>query len=145
MKIKFKKLSPEAKLPTRGTTYSAGLDLYALIDSDVTITKGKSTFIPTGLSVQIPVGYAGFVFPRSGLACKHGLTLSNCVGVIDSDYRGEIKISLVNLGDEDYTVKRFERVAQLIVIETPICEIEEDESLSETERGTDGFGSSGRL
>lgn len=144
--IRFQRLRPEALLPKRATEGSAGMDLTACIDQPVLLPKGGRALIPTGLAVALPGSHlASFVFARSGLAVKHGVTLSNCVGVIDSDYRGEIKVGLINQGDEDYTIQPGERIAQLVVM--PVCclPIEECDQLDETQRGAGGFGSTGKV
>ena len=142
--IRVKKLRPNAKLPTYGSQEAAGADLYACLDKPVTIQPGKSAFIPTGLSMEIPTGYAGLIYARSGLACKRGLAPANKVGVIDSDYRGEFIIVLHNHGDSDQCVSNGERIAQLVI--TPVlsvayCEVDE---LTDTLRSEGGFGSTGR-
>lgn len=142
--IRVKKLRLNAKLPTYGSQEAAGADLYACLDKPVTIQPGKSAFIPTGLSMEIPTGYAGLIYARSGLACKRGLAPANKVGVIDSDYRGEFIIVLHNHGDSDQCVSNGERIAQLVI--TPVlsvayCEVDE---LTDTLRSEGGFGSTGR-
>lgn len=144
--IRFQRLRPEAILPVRATEGSAGLDLTACIDQPVVLPKGGRALIPTGLAVALPGNHlASFVFARSGLAVKHGVTLSNCVGVIDSDYRGEIKVGLINQGESDYTIQPGERIAQLVVM--PVCclPVEECDRLDETGRGAGGFGSTGKI
>lgn len=143
MELKIKKLKEEAILPTYGSTYSAGADLYACLEEDVTIENGKTVLIPTGLSMEIPVGYAGLIYARSGLATKKGLAPANKVGVIDSDYRGEVMVALHNHGLEPQVVSPKERIAQLVV--TPFLKVEfkEVNHLEDTERGTGGFGSTG--
>ncbi len=144
--IRFQRLRPEAILPVRATEGSAGLDLTACIDRPVVLPKGGRALIPTGLAVALPGNHlASFVFARSGLAVKHGVTLSNCVGVIDSDYRGEIKVGLINQGESDYTIQPGERIAQLVVM--PVCclPVEECDRLDETGRGAGGFGSTGKI
>ena len=146
MKIKCKKLRENAVLPTRGTALAAGADLYALLPDGaerVTIPpQGKHAF-PTGIAVEIPEGYVGLVFARSGIACKRQLAPANCVGVIDADYRGELRVSLQNNGTEPQTVENGERIAQLVITPCLDSEIEETEVLSETGRGAAGFGSTG--
>lgn len=143
--IKIKKLRKNAILPTRATPGSAGMDLYACIDEDVTIRPGDLVTIPTGIAAALPTNeYALFLFARSGLGVKHGISLSNAVGVVDSDYRGEICVGLCNLGSTPYTVEKGERVAQMIAM--PVCNfsVEEVDKLEETSRGDGGFGSSGK-
>lgn len=133
------------ELPTFATAGSAGADLRANLDAPVTVEPMGRVMIPTGLAVQLPAaGYGAFLFARSGLAVKHGLALSNGVGVIDSDYRGEIKVGLVNLSQQAYTIEPDERIAQLVVMPvTPFTALESD-VLDDTARGVGGFGSTGR-
>lgn len=121
------------------------MDLFAAIDKAVTIEPGKRASVPTGIILEIPAGYEGQVRPRSGLAAKAGLSLTNCVGTIDSDYRGEVAVLLINHGDKLYSIEPGERVAQLLITPVPRVELVETEELSATEeRGTGGFGSTGR-
>ena len=147
MRIHCKKLHENAILPTRGTALAAGVDLYALLpdgqESAAVPPQGKYLF-PTGIAVEIPEGYVGLVFARSGLGIKQGVCLSNGVGVIDSDYRGEIGVGLVNLGGEAYTVQPADRIAQLMVVPVVRPELVQVDALDETERGAGGFGSTGR-
>ena len=143
-KIKVKLLRPGAVLPTYGSLEAAGADLYACLENDLVIAPGDSAFVPTGLAMEIPKGYAGLIYARSGLACKRGLAPANKVGVVDSDYRGEFMIVLHNHGSITQTVQHGERIAQLVI--TPVFTpgfIEIDE-LSSTERSAGGFGSTGR-
>lgn len=142
--IRVKKLRDNAIMPTYGTDGAAGADLYACLDQVVTIEPGKTVFIPTGLAMEIPHGYAGLIYARSGLACKRGLAPANKVGVIDSDYRGEFIVALHNHGDETQTVSHGERVAQLVItpVVTPVYL--ETDALSDTERAAGGFGSTGK-
>lgn len=144
MKINIKKLHPNAKIPTRGSEMAAGYDLYACIECAVTITPGNTEKIPTGLAIEIPEGYAGLIYARSGLAAKKGLAPANKVGVCDSDYRGEYIIYLHNHSKAEATIEPNERIAQLVV--TPFLSVtfEEVDELSETVRGEGGFGSTGR-
>lgn len=143
MKLPFKKLHPDAKVPTYGTDFSAGADLSALLDSPVHIAPGETVLIHTGISLAIPDGYVGLIFARSGLASKRGLAPANKVGVIDSDYRGELMIALYNHSSETKIVEPEERVAQLAVVPYARCEYEEAQSLCRTSRGNGGFGSTG--
>lgn len=143
MKIGIAKLKPNAILPSRGSAQAAGYDLYACLDEDVTIEAGSVAKIGTGLSVEVPDGYFGGIFARSGLAAKKGLRPANCVGVADSDYRGEYIVALYNDSDTAKTVCHGDRIAQLLILPYLECEFEERE-LSETERGSGGFGSTGR-
>lgn len=142
--INVKKLRSTAIMPTYGSVEAAGADLYACLDAAVTINPGESKFIPTGLAMEIPRGYAGLIYARSGLACKRGLAPANKVGVVDSDYRGEFMIVLHNHGSIPQTIEHGERIAQLVV--TPVftpgfCEVE---TLTDTERSGGGFGSTGK-
>ncbi len=144
--LRIKRLDERAPLPKRATDGSAGHDLHALIDEPLKIAPGQLVTVGTGLAIALPdSGYVALVFARSGLAVKHGIALSNGVGVIDSDYRGEIKIGLCNLGNEPYTIQPGERVAQLVVV--PVCclPLLEVDSLEETARGQGGFGSTGKI
>lgn len=142
-KINFVKLDPRAVIPTYGSSFSAGADLYAVCDNEITIESGKTVLIHTYLSMEIPEGYGGFIFARSGLASKKGLAPANKVGVIDSDYRGEIMVALHNHSDEPRTVCHGERIAQLVIMPYLTAEFIECDELSETVRGAGGFGSTG--
>lgn len=144
MKLKLKRVRPGAVLPQRKTDGSAGFDLCACVDRPVTLAPGELGLFPTGLAAEIPPGTAGFVFARSGLGIKHGVAPSNGVGVIDSDYRGEIQVGLRNGGPAPYTVQPGERVAQLVLLPVCLPDVEEVAVLSDTARGTGGFGSTGR-
>lgn len=144
MEIPVKRLRPGAKLPTFGTDQAAGADLYACLDEPVTVEPGQTAFIPTGLSMALPEGYVGLVFARSGLACKGGLAPANKVGVIDSDYRGEFLVALHNHGSQSKTVSGGERIAQLLVMPVLHPSYRETDTLSETDRGAGGFGSTGK-
>ncbi len=144
MVLKFKKLREEAVLPERKTPGSAGYDLCACIASDFVIEPGELAIFPTGLAAEIPEGCAGMIFTRSGLGVKHGVAVANGVGVIDSDYRGEIHVGLRNSSRVPYTVNPGERIAQLIIMPVCLPEVEETEELSQTQRGMGGFGSTGR-
>ncbi len=141
--VKIKKLDSRAKIPTYGSPYSAGCDLYALLDGAVTFSPNETKFIKTGLSIEIPVGYAGLIYARSGLACKKGLAPANKVGVIDADYRGEIMVALHNHSNQEITIEPFERIAQLVITPYLKAEFTEATELSDTERGSGGFGSTG--
>lgn len=146
MKLLIKKLNEKAQIPKRATSYSAGYDLYACLENDTVIEKGKTVKIPTGISAEIDgtKDCALFIFARSSLATKNGIAPANCVGVVDWDYRGEIIVALHNSGEEDFTVKNGDRIAQLVAapVFTPdVCEVSE---LSDTERGAGGFGSTGK-
>ena len=144
MEISVKRLRESAKMPTFGTDQAAGADLYACLDRDVELSPGQTAFIPTGLSMAIPEGYVGLVFARSGLACKSDLAPANKVGVIDSDYRGEFLVALHNHGSQIRTVSGGERIAQLLIVPVAHPCYREAETLPETQRGTGGFGSTGK-
>ena len=142
--IPVKKLHSEAILPTYGTEEAAGADLYACLDAPVTIQPGQSAFIPTGLALEVPKGCAGLIYARSGMACKRGLAPANKVGVIDSDYRGEIRVVLFNHGQQEQTVQHGERIAQMIITPVLTPAYAETEDLTDTDRGAGGFGSTGK-
>mgnify|MGYP001044650642 CR=1 FL=1 len=144
-KINIKKLNPNATIPTYGTEFSAGADLYACLEESATINPGETLVIKTGLSMEIPTAYAGLVYARSGLATKRGLAPANKVSVIDSDYRGELMIPLHNHSNEPQTIGKNERIAQMIF--TPYLQgmFNEVEDLNETDRGLGGFGSTGKF
>ncbi len=142
--MKIKRLREEAVLPERKTDGSAGYDLCACVGTEFTIEPGELAIFPTGLAVELPMGCAGMIFTRSGLGVKHGISVANGVGVIDSDYRGEIHVGLRNSGKVPYTVRPGERIAQLIVMPVCLPKVEEAEELSETQRGDHGFGSTGQ-
>lgn len=144
MKVRIKKLNERAVIPTYGSAGSAGGDLYSAEENDIAVAPGQTAFIGTGLAVEIPQGLVGLVYARSGLACKKGLAPANKVGVIDSDYRGEIKVALYNHGKESQTVAKGERIAQLVIAPFVFAEYEETDDLSDTVRGEGGFGSTGR-
>ena len=131
-------------LPTYATDSSAGLDLRAAVDEPVVLAPGERRLIPTGLILEIPEGYEGQVRPRSGLAIRHGVTVLNSPGTIDADYRGEVKVILINLGEEPFTIRRGERIAQLIITPVTRAELIEVEEVTATARGDGGFGSTGR-
>ena len=142
--LKIKKLNQNATLPVYSSEFAAGADLYACEDNDVTIPAGKTVLVHTGIAMAIPKGYVGLIFARSGLATKRGLAPANKVGVIDSDYRGEIMVALHNHTDEDKTVDGGERVAQLVIVPFLTASFVEADELSETVRGAGGFGSTGK-
>ena len=144
MELKIKKVNENAKIPFRATQGSAGMDLCACIDTPLTLKGGETAVIPTGIAIALPSNEMGaFVFARSGLSIKHGIGLLNSVGVIDSDYRGEIKVGVINQISEPYTIEPGERIAQLVIM--PVCPPEpvEAENLDDTARGEGGFGSTG--
>jgi dUTP pyrophosphatase len=142
--VAVKKLDKKAVIPTYGTECSAGADLYACLNETLAINPGQTVLVKTGLAVEIPEGYAGLVYARSGLATKKGLAPANKVGVIDSDYRGELMVPLHNHSGEVKTVEPGERIAQMIITPYIMGVFEETEELEETKRGTGGFGSTGR-
>ena len=141
--LKIKRLAEDVALPCRGTPGSAGFDLQAHLAQAVTIAPGEWEMIPTGLAMEIPAGQAGMVFSRSGLGSKNGIVVAQGVGVIDSDYRGEVKVPLRNLGKEPYRVEPGARIAQLILLPVCLPPVVEVQALTETRRGTGGFGSTG--
>lgn len=142
--VRIKKLSKNAVTPTYGSAFSAGADLYACLDSSLEIAPGETRFVHTGLCAEIPQGYVGLVFARSGLACKKDLAPANKVGVIDSDYRGEIMVAIHNHGKEARFIEPGERVAQLLIMPYAAANFVESDELSDTVRGEGGFGSTGK-
>lgn len=145
MKVNIKKLKDNATIPTYGTEFAAGADLYACLEETVSIGNGETKMIGTGVAMEIPDGYVGLVFARSGMACKKGLAPANKVGVIDSDYRGEIKVALHNhnTSGDPIEVEDKERIAQISIVPYLKAEFEETDELSDTSRGEKGFGSTG--
>lgn len=143
--LKIKKLKDNAVVPRRATAGSAGMDLYACIDAAVTVNPHECVKIPTGIAIALPSPlYGAFIFARSGLSINHGLAPANCVGVVDSDYRGEVIVGLVNQFNEPYTIEPGERVAQLVIMPVSLMDTEECDTLDETDRGAGGFGSTGK-
>lgn len=143
MNIRVKKLNEKAILPTYGSEYAAGADLYACIDESITINPGETVMIHTGLAMEIPAGYAGLIYPRSGMASKRGLAPANKVGVVDPDYRGEFMVALHNHSLTAQIVEPNERIAQLVITPFLTASFEETDELSDTVRGEGGFGSTG--
>jgi dUTP pyrophosphatase len=143
MDIKYKKLNELAKVPTRGSDSAAGYDLYAATEAKIIIYPHSTLMISTGLSLELPEGYFGAIFARSGLASKQGLRPANCVGVVDSDYRGEVKVALHNDTDLVQSFEAGDRIAQLVLLPYVEMTFVETEEITETERGEDGFGSTG--
>lgn len=141
--VNIKKLNENAIIPTYATEYAAGADLYACMNEDATINPGETCFIKTGLAMEVPVGYAGLIYARSGLSCKKGLAPANKVGVIDSDYRGEIMVALHNHSNETVMVKSGERIAQLVIAPYIVAAFNQVNELEDTTRGDRGFGSTG--
>ena len=144
MTVRIKRLSEKAIIPTYGTEYSAGADLYAASEMPVEIRPHETSFINTGISLEIPEGYCGLVFARSSMGAKRGLAPANKVGVIDSDYRGEVMVALHNHSERSQIVYPGERVAQLAIVPFLKAEFEETDELSDTARGEGGFGSTGK-
>jgi len=142
--IRVKILREGAKLPTYGSAEAAGADLYACIEGSVTIAPGQTAFVPTGIALEVPRGCAGLIYARSGLACKRGLAPANKVGVVDSDYRGEILVALHNHGTQAQTVECGERIAQFVITPLLTPAYEETDVLSDSLRSTGGFGSTGK-
>lgn len=142
--IKIKKMTETAQLPSKGSTYAAGFDLYADLSDNVAITPGETVMIDTGIAFELPAGAVGILAARSGLATKEGLALVNGVGVIDCDYRDSIKAAIHNYSNKKQTIKPFERVCQLLIIPCINDTLEEVDELSETDRGLNGFGSTGK-
>lgn len=143
VKVLFKKLDQRAKIPTYGSDFAAGADLYALCDGKINIPSGKSVFVHTGLSLEIPEGLAGLIYARSGLSCRRSLAPANKVGVVDSDYRGEIMVCLHNHGEKDEEIENGERIAQIVFTPYFAADFVESNELSDTDRGEKGFGSTG--
>ena len=144
LQIQIKRLKDNVVLPFYATPGSAELDLSAVLDESLVLKKGEIALVPTGIAISIPTNtYGAFIFARSGLASRHGICLANSVGVIDSDYRGEIKCALINLGNTDFTIQNGDRIAQMVfmpVAQAELCDVKE---LDETKRGAGGFGSTG--
>lgn len=143
MRLKVTRLNPDARLPRYMSEAAAGLDLSACIKAPLTIAPSERVLVPTGLSIQLPPGHEGQVRPRSGLAVKNGVTLLNTPGTIDADYRGEVRVLVINLGHDPFTVEPGMRIAQLVVAPVTRVEVEEVEELEQSERGAGGFGSTG--
>ena len=142
--IRRKKLREDAVVPTYGSPYAAGADLYACLEEEQVVSPGQTVMFHTGIAMEIPEGYAGLIFARSGLASKRGLAPANKVGVVDSDYRGEFMIALHNHSDVPQTVLPGERIAQMVITPVLAAEFLQVEELEETQRGSGGFGSTGR-
>lgn len=142
--VRIKKLRENAVIPTYGSEFAAGADLYAAVDEAVTIGAGETKLIPAGIALEIPVGFAGLIYARSGLACKRNLAPANKVGVVDSDYRGEVMVALHNHGKEAQTVEAGERIAQMVIAPYVTANFILADELEDTVRGEGGFGSTGR-
>ena len=144
--VKYKVLDPRAKAPAYATPGAAAADLCAVLDAPLTLEPGQRAMISTGLAIELPdAGCVALLYARSGLAIKHGLTLPNCVGVIDSDYRGEVRVGLINLSSEPYTIAPGERIAQLCIAPVWQAAFVQADALGDTARGAGGFGSTGKL
>ncbi|GAB5542427.1 MAG: dUTP diphosphatase [Sandaracinaceae bacterium] len=141
--LRIKRLRPDASMPRYATEGAAGLDLAAAIDAPIELAPGARAAVSTGIAIALPAGHEGQVRPRSGLSSRHGVTVVNAPGTIDEDYRGEVKVLLVNLGDAPHTISSGDRIAQLVVAPVTRVTLEEAESLDETARGAGGFGSTG--
>ncbi len=142
--LNIKKLDEKAKIPVYGTEEAAGFDLYGINEEEVTIKAHETVLIKTGLGMEIPKGYAGLIFARSGLATKKGLAPANCVGIVDADYRGEVMVALHNHTNEDKTIEPFERIAQMVIMPYLKVNFQEVQELTDTKRGNNGFGSTGK-
>ena len=142
--VRVKKLHPNAQLPTYGSEFAAGADLYACLEEAVTIQPGETFWVPTGIALEVPVGCAGLVYARSSLGAKRGLAPANKVGVVDSDYRGEVRVVLLNHSKEPQTIQPGERVAQFVIAPVLTPTYVEAEELDDTSRGAGGFGSTGK-
>ncbi len=143
-KVNVKKLNDKAQLPTYGSEYAAGADLYACLEGDLTIKSGETALVHTGIAMELPLGTVGLIYARSGLASKKDLAPANKVGVVDCDYRGEVMVALHNHGLVDRTIEHGERIAQMVIAPYYVAEYTEADELSETVRGEGGFGSTGR-
>ena len=141
--VRIKKLRENAVVPTYGSEFAAGADLYAAVEESVTIAPSETKLIPTGIAMEIPVGYAGFIYARSGLASKKGLAPANKVGVVDADYRGEVMVALHNHGKTEQTIEAGERIAQMVIAPFITANFIVSDSLEDTVRGAGGFGSTG--
>ena len=144
MKVNIKKLNENAVMPTYGSPYSAGADLYACTDTEITIMPNETVLVKTGLAMELEIGYVALIYARSGLASKRGLAPANKVGVVDCDYRGEIMVALHNHSSQAQTIAPKERIAQMVITPYVKAEFEEADTLSDTVRGEGGFGSTGR-
>ena len=142
--VRVKKLHPNAKLPTYGSACAAGADLYACLDTAVTVEPGEIFWVPTGIALEVPAGCAGLIYARSSMGAKRGLAPANKVGVVDSDYRGEIRVVLLNHSKHPQTIEPGERVAQLLITPVLTPEYVESDTLDDTDRGIGGFGSTGK-
>ncbi len=143
--VRIKRLAEKAILPTYGSPFAAGADIYALLEEErMVLLPGETKLIHTGFAMEIPEGYAGFIYARSGIATKRGLAPANCVGVVDSDYRGEVLVALYNHSGGVQEIANGERIAQMVIAPYLSAEFQEEDALLDTERGEGGFGSTGR-
>ena len=142
--VNVKKLRENAVIPTYGSEFAAGADLYACLDADLTINPAETVLVPTGIALEVPVGYAGLIYARSGIASKRGLAPANKVGVVDADYRGEVMVALHNHSNAPQTIAKDERIAQMVIAPFLAVDFNEVEELEDTLRGAGGFGSTGR-
>jgi len=144
--VKIKKLPgyEDINIPTKMSEHASGFDIFAGIEGSLTLHPGDRVLIPTGFALEMPPGIEAQIRPRSGLALKHGITLLNTPGTIDADYRGEIKLIIAHLGEEDFTINRGDRIAQMVFIEVPQIELKEVDEINDTERGAGGFGHTGK-
>ena len=142
--VKIKKISEYAKIPFYATEGAAGMDLCAAISEPITLKPLERYLVPTGLKIELEHGYEAQIRPRSGLSIKHGISLINCVGTVDEDYRGEVCVGLVNLSNDEYTIQPDERIAQMVIAKVEQAEIKVVTELSDTARGEGGFGSTGK-
>lgn len=141
--LKINRTSKLAKLPTYATDGAAGMDLYAANEEPITLKPLERKLIPLGFTMELPSGFEAQIRPRSGMAIKHGITLSNCVGTVDEDYRGEVGVGIINLSSEEYTINTGDRIAQMVIAPVVRAKIIETDNLAETQRGEGGFGSTG--
>jgi len=141
--LKINRTSKLAKLPTYATAGAAGMDLYAANEEPITLKPLERKLIPLGFTMELPSGFEAQIRPRSGMAIKHGITLSNCVGTVDEDYRGEVGVGIINLSSEEYTINTGDRIAQMVIAPVVRAKITETDDLAETQRGKGGFGSTG--
>jgi len=144
IQVQIQKLKPQAEVPDRKTDGSAGYDLSACLDGDWVLPRGKVTFVPTGLALAIPAGFEGQIRPRSGFSTKNRILMPNAPGTIDSDYRGEILVPLLNLGEEDFVLSHGTRIAQILIKRYEVVQFHLSETLDDTSRGSGGFGSTGK-
>ena len=141
--LRIKRLSPHAIVPQYQSEHAAGMDLHAAIEDAITLEPGEISSVPCGFAMELPVGYEAQIRPRSGLACKYGISIPNAPGTIDADYRGQVVVALINLSKESFVVEPKMRIAQMVVAQVARCDVQEVDQLEETVRGAGGFGSTG--